>query len=168
MVAVFLVVAAAVVVPIVRGLYDPPLGELPERADAMVVFGGEDIRTRNALRMMHREIAPVIVVSFGHQDNYARDLCGQQEPFEVMCVVPEDVSTRGEAQMFGQLAEQYGWDSIVAMTGNYHVQRARTYLDRCFDGELAFTAVDWPYYTRRIVRHETLGNIHARYLARNC
>ena len=166
--AAFLLIVAAIVVPIVRGLYSPPLGDLPVRADAVVVFGGEDIRTSLALRLMENEFAPVLVVSFGYQDTYAQDLCEQQEPFEVMCVVPADPSTRGEARMFGELADEYGWDSVVGVTGNYHVQRARTYMNRCFDGTLAFVAVEWSSFSRRLLRHETLGNIQARYLSRGC
>ena len=165
---VVVVLAVVWVMSVVRALSSPPLGELPEKPDAIVVFGGEDNRTRLALQLMADGAAPILVVSHGLQDNYARDLCDQKLPFEIMCVEPTPNSTRGEAQMFAELAELYGWNSLIAVTGDYHVLRARTYLARCFDGEFGFVAWDWPYYNRRILIHETLGNFQARFLSRGC
>lgn len=153
---------------VVRALSSPPLGELPTEPDAVVVFGGEDNRTRLALELMAGGVAPILVVSHGLQDNHARELCGQKRPFEVMCVEPTLSSTRGEARMFAELAEVNGWTSLIAVTGDYHVLRARTYLARCYEGDFGFVAWDWPYYNRRILIHETLGNFQARFLSRGC
>ena len=163
-----LVAGAVSVALIVRGLSSPPVGDLPTDPDAVIVFGGEDRRTQLALERMAVGLAPTLVVSHGTDDNFARDLCGQQRPFEVMCVEPDVSSTRGEAQMFGELAARFGWERLVAVTGDYHVQRARVYLDRCFDGEFGFIAVDWPYYNARILRHEVLGYLQARLFSRGC
>ena len=165
---VALVAGVVWVASIVRGLSSPPLGDLPADPEAVIVFGGEDQRTRLALQLMADGLAPTLVVSHGADDNFARDLCGQQRPFEVMCVEPDVSSTRGEAHMFGELAERYGWEQLVAVTGDYHVQRARVYLNRCFDGEFGFIAVDWPYYNARILRHEVLGYLQARLFSRGC
>lgn len=160
--------AAVWVMSVVRSFSSPPLGDLPERPDAVVVFGGEDVRTILALELMADGVAPTLVVSHGLQNNYARELCGQKLPFEVMCVEPELDSTRGEARMFGEIADRHGWNSLIVVTADYHVLRARTYLERCFDGEFGFVAWDWPYYNRRILIHETLGNFQARFLSRGC
>lgn len=156
------------VISVARSLSSPPLGDLPEQPDAVVVFGGEDVRTLLALELMADGVAKTLVVSHGLQNNYARELCGQKVPFEVICVEPALGSTRGEARMFGELAEMHGWNSLIAVTADYHVLRARTYLARCFDGEFGFAAWDWPYYNRRILIHETLGNFQARFLSRGC
>lgn len=152
----------------VYGIHRPRTGDLPERVDAIVVFGGEDIRTRHALELIDRGASDTLVVSFGEIDRFASELCGQSEPFAVVCVEPSLRNTRGDARVFGALAQEHGWGSMIAVTGDYHVQRARLRLRRCFDGELAFTVIDWGRPRGEIVRHELLGTIQARWLQTTC
>lgn len=163
------VVTMLAVVSVVRGVRDPNVGPLPDRADAIVVFAGEGQRHRLGRELAADGLAPVVVVSLGSQYRELDDVCGQTEPFEVWCVDPSTTeNTRGEAQMFGRLAAENRWRSVVGVTGEYHVQRARTYLDRCFGGELSFAAVPWRGTSERVIRHETLGGIQARFLTFRC
>lgn len=169
--AVLSVLAIAAVLAwqsVVRGVHDPGLGPLPERADAIVVFAGEGQRHRLGRALADDGLAPFVVISLGSQYSSLDDVCGQTEPYEVWCIDPDTENTRGEAQMFGQLALEHGWGSLIGVTGEYHVQRARTYLDRCFPGDLAFAAVPWRGASERVIRHETLGGVQARFLTFRC
>ena len=152
----------------VRGVYQPPVDELPDQVDAVVVFSGEVRRTRLALQLMENGISDVLVLSLGELDPAGKLLCGQTEPFVVLCPRPEMVNTRGEARMFGEIADENGWTSIVAVTGDYHAQRARLRLSRCFDGDLAFANVDWGTPRGQLIRRETLGYLQAQLLQRGC
>lgn len=152
----------------VWGVYRPPADDIPDAADAVVVFAGEGRRTELALQLMDDRVADVLVLSLGERDRVGRSLCGQTEPFEVLCPTPETVDTRGEARMLGELARQRSWNSLVAVTGDYHAQRARTRLSRCFHGNIASVNVDWGRPRLDLVRRETLGYLEAQLLERSC
>ena len=152
----------------VHGIYRPSVDEIPNHVDAVVVFGGETARTQLALGLMEDGIADVLVLSLGELDPPGRLHCGQTAPFVVLCPTPEVPNTRGEARMFGRLAEENEWTSLVAVTGDYHAQRARLRLSRCFDGDLAFINVDWGRPQSELVRRETLGYLQAQLLQRGC
>lgn len=167
-VGVLSMITIGVLVSVVRGVHSPRIDELPEHADVLVVFAGEDERLTLAWRLVREGIAPVLVISHGDNHPDWSQYCGVSQPFDVWCLEPSPSNTRGEAQMFGMLANEYGWQSMIAVTANYHVERARTYLRRCFDGDLTFAAVPWQRLNTRVVRHETLGGIQARFLSRGC
>lgn len=167
-VLVALVLSALVVVPIVRGIYSPRLDEFPDSVDAVVVFAGQEERVRMAVAIMELGISPVLVVSYGDRDPLVGPLCDDDHSYEVWCVRPSPSNTRGEARLFGELAEANGWSSMLAVTANYHVERARTYLERCYDGELSFAGFPWRTFSNRALRHEILGSLQARYLTRGC
>lgn len=151
-----------------RGVQNPQVDELPDRADAVVVFSGEIRRTELALRLMEGGVSDVLVLSLGELDDSGSVLCGQDEPFMVLCPRPGEINTRGEARMFGQLAAENGWTSIIAVTGDYHAQRARLRLSRCYDGDVAFANVEWDNVEPQLVRRETLGYLEARLVQRGC
>ena len=66
------------------------------------------------------------------------------------------------------MAKENGWTSIVAVTGDYHAQRARLRLSRCYDGDVAFANVEWGTPRGQLVRRETLGYLQAQLLERGC
>lgn len=47
------------------------------------------------------------------------------------------------AELFAELADERDWRSVLAVTANYHLARARTLLARCHPGEVRFEVVDW-------------------------
>ena len=49
---------------------------------------------------------------------------------------PTPNTTRGEARSIGDLAERYGWTSIIIITTRDHAWRASLRVSRCFDGEI--------------------------------
>ncbi len=112
------------------------------RADAVIVLAGEKRRLPVALELVERGVAPLLVISDGLDPTWtqANRLCRFGDPEEVVCVRPEPYSTRGEARLAAQLGRQRGWDSIVVVTSQFHLFRARKLFERCFDGNLAFVA----------------------------
>ena len=155
---------------VARATDDP----LPVSADVLVVFAGESARFQLALEITDGlstdGIAPLVVFSHGLRNPLVADRCGQLRPVEVLCPVPESSNTRGEAQMFAALANERRWSSIVAVTGDYHLARARTLLTRCVDEavEVSFVTVDWDDVALKVYLHETVGLWHAQVVDRGC
>jgi uncharacterized SAM-binding protein YcdF (DUF218 family) len=147
---------------------------LQASADALVVFAGESARVQLALEITDGlstgGIAPVVVFSHGLRSPLVADRCGQLRPVEVLCPVPESSNTRGEAQMFAALANERRWSNIVAVTGDYHLARARTLLTRCVDEpvDVSFVTVDWDDVALTVYVHETLGLWRAQVVDRGC
>lgn len=147
---------------------------LPDSADAMVVFAGESARVQLALQLSHDlgagGVAPVAVFPYGLNNPLVAERCGQLRPVEVLCPIPKSSNTRGEAQMFGDLARERGWRTVVAVTGDYHLARARALLTRCVGDsvEIAFVAVDWDAVAMWVYLHEVAGLGLAYTFSRAC
>jgi uncharacterized SAM-binding protein YcdF (DUF218 family) len=128
-----------------------PEDELPARADAVVVLAGSESRLPVAFRLMEQDVAPVLVVSDpeGRHDDERQKLCARgAESFELVCELPDPYSTRGEARLIARLAAERGWDSIVVVTSDFHLFRARRLIERCYEGEVALRGapVEWWYW----------------------
>ena len=155
---------------VLRAIDDP----VPVSADALVVFAGESARVQLALELSNdletAGIAPVVVFSHGLENPLVADRCGQRWPVEVLCLAAESSNTRGEAQMFGALVNERGWQSVAAVTGDYHLARARTLLSRCVGEsvDVAFVTVDWDNVAMRVYLHETAGLWLAHVTTRAC
>ena len=113
---------------------------LPRRADAIVSLDGDrPRRLRKAVELAAEGVAPTLVVVRGEavapELLKARDL-----PFEVLSVVPEPSTTRGEAREVARLAAERGWQRIFVVTSSYHVPRARLIFRRGLMCELAFVS----------------------------
>lgn len=111
-------------------------------ADAVVVLsGGKSDRLPKGLKLVQEGVAPTLVISDGHAQDYpqANKLCKGGRPFRVVCFRPDPYSTRGEAEGVARLARKYHWRSLVVVTSRYHVFRARILFERCFKGPLAVT-----------------------------
>jgi uncharacterized SAM-binding protein YcdF (DUF218 family) len=129
-----LALLAGLVALTARFILWPDTNEPPRRADAVVaLYGGGGERLASARRLVERGIAPVLVVSHGAA---ATDLCGQKDPYEIVCFDPEPDRTQGEARAVADLARERGWRSIVVVTSDYHAVRARMLFRRCLDGRV--------------------------------
>ncbi len=158
-----------------------PIDEV-EPADAVAVFAGASERLPVALELMAAGRAPVLVLPNGMRDGWpqANELCpaavgggngGAELGFEVVCPVPDPITTQGEARAIGGVAAERGWGSIVAVTSTYHVARAELLLGRCFPGRIQPVAAPRPLTraTRwQVTRHELAGHLGHRLLLRGC
>lgn len=158
------VLAAAVAAFLVA---QPAVGSLPARADAVLVFAGNVGRIEGALDLVPAR-APVLVVSAAGQPQVGGLRCDQREPFQVLCVRPSDASTRGEARMFARIAEEQGWENLIAVTSRDHVRRARWHLRRCWDGPLWFAARGGNREPIQAIPYEAAGLLKAAVFERSC
>ena len=131
----------------------PPSAALPV-ADAVLVHAGERGRARLGLELMEERQAPTLVLMFGTESRWTRQLCGQTEPFEVLCPDADPVSTLGEARELAELASERGWTTVIAVTSNYHLRRA-VHLDaKCSGvtviGSASITSGSVPVRFRRV------------------
>jgi hypothetical protein len=156
------------VVAAASSVYRPAEQTAPERADAVLVFAGERARNRLALELIDDGMSEVLVVSHGLSYPGIAERCGEQSPIEVICIVPEESSTRSEAAAFGELVEQRGWGSVVAITGDYHQARASMWALRCIDSDVSFVTVDWPRPRLGTAVHEIGGLLAGWTFQRSC
>ncbi|MGO1544578.1 MAG: YdcF family protein [Gulosibacter sp.] len=124
----------------------PPVEEEPVQADAIVILGPADpLRTTTATQLIRQGYSDVLVVSVweppGERPAHL-GMCDHPAEYEVHCFSPDPNETRGEAQAFGQLAEEHGWESVLIVTMRTHMMRAELYFARCFDGEIAMVNDD--------------------------
>lgn len=118
-----------------------------EHADAVLVHASGKARLDAGLELVRSGVAPVLVVSdagedYGRGSGFLESFCGREEPFEVICRVPEPNSTIGEARAFGALARQRGWERVAVVTSRDHLARARLAVDQCTDAEVLPVAAD--------------------------
>ncbi len=108
------------------------------KADAVMVLAGEKRRLPNALELVERGVAPVLVISDGLDPRWtaANRLCRFGDPARIVCIRPDPYSTRGEARLVARLARERGWDALVVVTSRFHLFRSRILIERCFDGRL--------------------------------
>ena len=111
---------------------DDPL----QRADAVVVLGGEhDGREDYGITLARGGWAPSVVVSnpYGPTDAVMRRICSPPGGgIEVICLRPDPLTTRGEADMVRRLAVQRSWSKVIVVTWKYHLPRARMVFRQCF------------------------------------
>lgn len=126
------------VVALTPPLFLRPALDRPSRADAVVVLGpgrhGE--RFAEAMRLMRRRVAPILVVSESSRPArwpLERALCARRD---AICFRARPFNTRGEAREVARLARRRRWRRLVVVTSTYHVTRARLLYERCFDGRI--------------------------------
>ena len=112
-----------------------------QKADAIVVLGGEhDGREDYGIDLAKEGWAPTVVLSnpYGPDDvmtRVCRDARGEAGPVEVLCPIPEPLTTRGEALMMRQLADERGWSKIIVVSWSYHLPRAALVFRQCFSAD---------------------------------
>jgi uncharacterized SAM-binding protein YcdF (DUF218 family) len=110
------------------------------RADAIVSLDGDrPRRLRKAVELAVGGAAPTLVIV--RAEAVAPELLsGRDLPFEVLSVVPDPSSTRGEARAVARVAAQRGWRRILVVTSTYHVPRARLIFRRGLVCEFTFVS----------------------------
>ena len=138
---------------------------LPEDADVILALAGNDHRALTGMELLDEGAAPELVISFVARDAEdpkqatAADICASP-PRGVRCMDPDPDTTRGEAAVFAELAEEEGWDDVILVTAAFHARRAEATLQACTDAELS--VVHAPYLKTLLldagwVIHETGG-----------
>ncbi|MDG4664246.1 YdcF family protein [Mycobacterium sp. 236(2023)] len=130
------------------------------RADAIVVLSGEhDGREAYGISLAEQGYAPAVLLSTppGPRDRTMQAACQPHARIQVYCSVATPWTTRGEAIMTRQLAEKYGWKSVIVVSWRFHLPRARYIFDQCFTSPdrsvimrdvprtYPFTVAQWQY-----------------------
>ncbi len=153
-----LVVLAVVATAGVAGfiLFTRPQADRLSHADAIVVLGGEwDGRVAYGLDLARRGYADTVLLSdgyagLGHDGDFAR-ACAEPIPgVRVICFAPQPYTTRGEAMYTAKLAAEHQWRTVIVVSWNYHMVRARYIFRRCFDGDLIMRPVPRSYDRLRV------------------
>jgi hypothetical protein len=119
-----------------------PVTDEPTAVDAIIVLGEpDDYSMGEAEKLVRDGVSDQLVIStpFGEPGDVCRNPPAR---LTVTCFIPDPLTTRGEAQEIGRLAEQHGWTSIAVVTWPTHVSRSRMLIGRCFDGDLAMVSYD--------------------------
>jgi uncharacterized SAM-binding protein YcdF (DUF218 family) len=130
-------------------------------------------RTREALALVRRGLAPVLVVSRTRDLGWeaGRELCMDAHRPEIVCIRAAPYTTRGEARTVGRLASRRGWRSLLLVTSTYHVTRVRLLYRRCFDGRVDVVGADPKTGAAEwagAIAHEWGGLADAVMIARSC
>lgn len=132
-------------------LFNRPRADPLARADAIVVLGGEwDGRVAYGLDLARRGYADTVLLSEGYtglgHDSDLAGACAEPIPaVRVVCFAPEPYTTRGEAMYTAKLAAEHQWRTVIVVSWNYHLVRARYIFRRCFDGDLIMRPVPRSY-----------------------
>lgn len=141
-----LVVTLIILAPMALVVHDP----LPQRANAIVVIGGDHKPERMALAVdLYRSgTAPVVLISAGVEVLEGDALVREAEvmirqatemglPRDAILVEDWSQSTVGNATETLGFARRLGWRSIILVTSSYQSRRAGGLFHSYFDGEVA-------------------------------
>jgi uncharacterized SAM-binding protein YcdF (DUF218 family) len=149
------------------------VGEVPS-SDAIVVFvGGKGERLEVVHQLLDAGVAPNVVIPNGLGPGWyeGNQLCLEETRAEVFCPALPDGDTRSEARLIGRIATENSWQRLVVVTSDYHLERARLRLSRCFDGEVEAVAADSDLgggeRMGKLI-HELFGHVEARVVERGC
>ncbi|MGI9615911.1 MAG: YdcF family protein [Acidimicrobiales bacterium] len=142
----------------------PPTADDP-KGDAVVVHAGPDQRLGHALELMERGAAPTLVIMYGRYRSDIDGVCGQTDPYEVLCPTPDLRTTIGEARTLRRLVQDRGWQTVITVTSDYHLRRA-TYLDAKYGKVKAIGSGAGQDLSRREAFRRTLREMAAMIQAR--
>ncbi|MDW3218881.1 MAG: ElyC/SanA/YdcF family protein [Acidimicrobiales bacterium] len=153
-----------------------PTTDEPGTADAIFVLGGGGNRVQFAVDLARDGVADQVVFasSFVEEERvWAARPCNTRRPRGVPdsvtfeCFEPDPGTTRGEARLLRDLAEEHGWESVVVVVSTDQVTRARRLIERCWDGEIRIVDVDHhdPWWRRAV--YEWGAGLKATFL-RSC
>lgn len=138
--------------------------------DAIVVLSGEDRRIERGIELAEAGRAPVLVAMYGDRWKGTSQQCGRTTTYETLCPIPPEDSTRGEARLIGEIAREKDWTSILVVTGDYHVSRARLLIERCIDESVVvvFQEVDWRNLSVGVMRSEIVKTLRSSVFDLSC
>lgn len=122
----------------------PSLPDLPEQADAIVELGGPGDRDSVALDLARQHRARYLVQSTTAKDAARGQCLPAVEGVTVLCFHADPATTRGEAWAIADLAQRYGWRSVILVTTPDQAWRAMVRVGRCFDGEISVATARLP------------------------
>lgn len=146
-----------------------PATGAPARVDAIVVLGGSGDRVDLGMQLAREGRASYLVLSLGLPwvpPGICQEHVGNAK---VICFHPDPDTTQGEARGASQLAKEYHWTSMVLVTTQDQVWRARLRFERCYSGKIYSIASSIPWYLwPYAIAYQWVGTIKAETLQRGC
>src|SRR5450756_1638735 len=174
-VLVVLAVLAAIFSIATDRLFVDPHNDPVKPSNAVVVIAGGPLRLKKGLELVREGIAPLLLVSNPHgawaYQWEAPDICnGKKRPFQVICFHPHPESTQGEARAVARIASERHLRSVIVVTSDFHVTRARLEMRRCFHGKLAVIGTPLNNATKlpQLIAMEWLKLANAEIFDRGC
>jgi uncharacterized SAM-binding protein YcdF (DUF218 family) len=129
----------------------------PGTADAIFVLAGGGERVDYALDLARDGVATEVVfasVFVESEGVWAARPCNAIRPTNIPdevvfeCAEPDPATTRGEARLLRDLADDKGWETVVVVASTDQITRARLLIGRCWDGEVRLSGPShdqpWP------------------------
>ena len=148
---VLLLIGAVTLVGLWRAVFHPSVDRPLPQADALLVLGPVDAKLTEAARLMNEGAAQTLVISDQDQRDGAPGTCRPdvldriqelgwtpEDPSQLLCFRPLPVTTQGGAMALRDLGAAQGWYTVNVLAYPEHLTRARTLVDRCWDGQIAF------------------------------
>lgn len=119
--------------------------DTPEKVDVIIMLGGGDKgRMEKAAELYHQGYAEYVMITPESEDIYA-----QSTEFALELGIPEDAiieeykatSTYTNAIESLKLMDEYGFDSALVVTSDYHLKRSKMIYDRVNDGQYELTYI---------------------------
>lgn len=155
--------AAAIACTLVLGYIYPP-SDPTDDADVVFVLG---LATPERLAVARKIAAQQGGVPIYVSDPRSREwVCNQRD---LICLVPDPATTKGEAAIFREVATVEGFHHAAVLTFGPHLTRARYIFHRCYGTDVDVVRVDEPLSLAVLVHqvgYQTLGM--AKALATPC
>lgn len=129
-------------------LYVFPVTDQLTHADAVFVLGPPSApRVAYAEKLMQEGYADHLVLSTKPTDSRSPYVaaCNDELPYPVDCFVAQPNTTQGEAEALKSMAEKNGWNTVIVVTFQSHITRARILMQRCYGGTLEMAAAPRRY-----------------------
>ena len=150
-------------------VYLLPTDDEPRDPDAVVVLGGAGAeRAELGIELAERYDAQLVLSSsaaiFGERQ-------GRSCQLDAICFEPVPETTRGEAQMVAEMAEEHGWDHVTVATSAFHTSRSRFLFRQCLGDRVTVVGAvreGGQATTPRLLVREGAGVIAAATFQRAC
>lgn len=162
-VVLLLVVGLVVAAGVTRAWFLQAHTEHPQRVDAVLVLAGaDDGRHDLGVELVENGVADDLVISAPpawHEYVYLDYCQGSRQPesARAWCMLPQPMTTAGEAMTFDRLAQEQGWESVVVVTNRPHAHRTGTIFADCSDAES--TVVSTEYVNSSLIRQHITREI---------
>ena len=150
-------------------IYMLPTNDEPRDPDAVVVLGGAGPeRAELGIELAERYDAQLVLSSsaaiFGERQ-------GRTCRLDAICFDPVPETTRGEAQMVAEMAEERGWDHVTVATSAFHTSRSRFLFRQCLGDSVTVVGAvrdDGRATSPRLLVREAAGVIAGATFQRAC
>ncbi|MBF0753486.1 YdcF family protein [Jeotgalicoccus nanhaiensis] len=111
----------------------------PEKADVIIMLGGGDKgRMEKAAELYHEGYADYVIITPESEDIYPQSTEFARElgiPEDAIIEEYEATSTYTNAVESFKIMDEYGFDSALVVTSDYHLKRSKLIYDRVSDGQ---------------------------------